>query len=175
MKSFLMCALICFALPGVVFAQDSDANAPATKEDVQKYFDAVHSRQMVDQMMVAMSKPMHQMIHDQYLKDKDKLPADFEDQANKHLDAMFKNMPWDEMMQAMMPAYQKHFTRGDMKSLLAFYSSPTGQKMLHELPAIMGESMQAMTPIMEKYMESVKQQVNDEIAQALKESEKKKN
>jgi hypothetical protein len=35
--------------------------------------------------------------------------------------------------------------------------------------------MQAMTPIVEKYMESVKQQVDDEFAQALKQSSKKTN
>jgi hypothetical protein len=122
-----------------------------------------------------MSKQLRQMTHDQYLKDKDKLPPGFEDQVNKSVETMFKNMPWDDMMQAMMPAYQKHFTRGDIQSLMAFYSSPTGQKMLRELPAIMGESMQAMTPIVEKYMESVKQQVDDEFAQALKQSSKKTN
>jgi len=78
-------------------------------------------------------------------------------------------------MQAMMPAYQRHFTKGDIDSLIAFYSSPTGQKLLNELPGIMSESMQAMMPIMERYMETVKQQVNQEFAQALKDSDKKSN
>jgi len=130
---------------------------------------------MLDQMVDAMSKSTHQMVRDMYLKDKDKLPPDFEEQVSKHVDEMFKNMPWDEIMQAMMPAYQKHFTKGDIDALVAFYNSPTGQKMVRELPAIMSESMQAMMPIMEKYMEATRQRLNDEFAQALKQPEKKSN
>lgn len=174
MKRIALFLLLCAALAGNVLAQDTDST-PATKEDVARYFDAVHSRKTVDQMMDIMSKSIRQMMHDQYLKNKDKLPPDFEERTNKHVDEMFKNMPWDEMMQAMLPVYQRHFTKGDIDSLVAFYSSPTGQKLLNELPGIMGESMQAMMPIMERYMETVKQQVNQEFAQALKNSDKKSN
>lgn len=173
MNRVFTCALICSVFLGTAFAQNNDSSAPASSADVAAYFEAVHSRQMMGQMMQAMSKSMHQMIHDMYLKDKDKLPPDFEAQATKHLDDMWNNMPWDEMMQAMMPVYQKHFTKGDIAALLAFYNSLTGQKMLQELPAIMGESMEAMMPIMERYMESVKKQINDEFAEALKRSDKK--
>jgi hypothetical protein len=72
-------------------------------------------------------------------------------------DQMFDNMPWDEIMQAMVPAFQKHFTKGDMDNLVAFYSTPTGEKLLREMPAIMAESMQDMMPIMTKYIDTVKQ------------------
>ena len=34
------------------------------------------------------------------------------------------------MMQSMVPAYQKHFTKGDIDNLVAFYSSPTGEKVI---------------------------------------------
>ena len=64
-----------------------------------------------------MIKPMHQMIHEQFMKDKDKLPSDFEARMKKMMDDSMKSFPWDEMMQAMVPAYQKHFTKGDMDTL----------------------------------------------------------
>src|SRR5439155_13694987 len=51
------------------------------------------------------------------------------------------SMPFDEMMDAMVPTYQKHFTRGELDALTAFYSSPTGQKILREMPAIMSEAI----------------------------------
>lgn len=174
-RVFTCLLLLSSVFLGTAFAQDGDSNAPATQADIAAYFEAIHSRQMMSQTMHAMSESVHQMIHDMYLKDKDKLPANFEAQATKHLDDMWNNMPWDEMMQATMPIYQKHFTKGDITSLLAFYNSPTGQKMLRELPAIMGESMQAMMPIMENYVESMKKEINDEFAQALKQSNKKPN
>jgi hypothetical protein len=175
MKRVFIGAILMGVLGAGALAQTNDPNAPATKEDIARYFEAVHSRQMLDQMADAMSKSTHQMVHDMYLKDKDKLPPDFEEQASKHVDEMFKNMPWDEMMQAMMPVYQKHFTKGDIDAVVAFYNSPTGQKMVRQLPAILSESMQAMMPIMEKYMDAMRQRLNDEFAQALKQSEKKSN
>jgi hypothetical protein len=68
---------------------------------------------------------------------------------------MLTNMPWEQMTQATVPVYQKHFTNGDINNLIAFYSSPTGQKFLHEIPEVTGENMQAMMPIMRKYINDV--------------------
>src|SRR5271166_3488119 len=110
MKRLLLAAFLCLALGCCAFAQQTD-DTPATKEDVQKYFEVMHLHDMMLQMIDAMAKPMHQMVHDQYLKDKDKLPDDFEEQMNKMMDGMFRDMPWDEMIQAMVPAYQKHLSK----------------------------------------------------------------
>src|SRR4029077_2859529 len=132
-------ASLVFAISGL--AQQSPSDAPATKEDVQKYLEVMHSREMITKMIEAMPKPMHQMIHEQYIKDKDKLPADFEERMNKMLDGWMRSFPWDETLQAMVPVYQKHLTRGDIDAIVAFYSAPTGQKLLKEMPAMMGEAM----------------------------------
>jgi len=176
-KRLLLAIALCVAfcssiLCSTVLAQQSD-DTPATKKDIQRYFEVTHSRDMANKMMDAMLKPLHQMMHEEYLKNKDKLPEDYEDRMSKRMNEMFKNMPFDEMMQAMIPAYQKHFTKGDIDSLLAFYSSPTGQKLLRELPAIMAESMQSMMPIMRKYTEGMQEQLQQETAELIKQSEKK--
>lgn len=175
MKSFILCLILCLTFSASALAQQDNSSAPATKEDVERYLNAINSHDMMKQMMAAMSKPMHQLVHDQYLKDKDKLPADFEERTNKLMDDMFQQMPFDEMMQAAVPVYQKHLTKSDIDALVAFYSSPTGQKMLREMPALMGESMQAMMPVMQKYMDTMKQRIEDERVAALKESEKRSN
>jgi hypothetical protein len=154
------------------FAQRPSDNAPATKEDIQRYFDVIHSRDMMQKMADAMAKPMHQMVHDQFMRDKDKLPPDFDARMNKMMDDMLRDMPWDEMMNAMIPAYQKHLTRGDVNQLIAFYDSPTGQKMLKEMPAMMSDAMQAMMPLMRDYMEKVNNRVQQEVAEMLKNSGK---
>ena len=174
MKRFLFGLILCTVFAATVMAQDA-SSAPATKEDVEKYLIAINSHDMMNQIMNAMEKPMHQMVHEQYLKNQDKLPADFEARTNKMMDDMFKDMPVDEMMQAMVPVYQKHLTKGDIDALVAFYSSPTGQKMLREMPAVMGEAMEAMMPVMQKYMATVKDRIDQETANAMKESEKKAN
>jgi len=59
MKRIFLALAVClfFAMTGV--AQQSPADAPATREDVQRYLDVMHSREMMGQMVEAMSKPMH--------------------------------------------------------------------------------------------------------------------
>jgi hypothetical protein len=171
-KRLPLAALLCLAFCCSAFAQQTD-DTPATKEDVQRYFDAMHLHEMITQMFDAMAKPMHQMVHDQYVKDKDKLPDDFEEQMNKQMDSMFRDMPWDEMIQAMVPAFQKHLTKGDIDAIVAFYSSPTGRKLLRETPAMTAESMQTMMPILQKYMEKVQSRIEEQTEAMLKKGDAK--
>jgi hypothetical protein len=91
------------------------------------------------------------------------------------MNEMLANMPMDEMMQAMVPAYQKHFTKGDIDNLVAFYSTPTGEKLLRDLPAIMADSMQDVMPIMTKYMDTVKQTLLKKTDAMIAESKKQPN
>ena len=56
---------------------------------------------------------------------------------------------------------------------MAFYSAPTGQKMLKEMPAMMSEAMQSMMPIIRKQMDAMTERVQQEIAQALNGSKAK--
>ena len=172
MKRILIVSMSCLFLALTAYAQQNGNDSPASKEDVQKYLDAIHSTDMMKQMMQAMSQPMHDMVHQQYLKDQAKLPPDFESRMNGIMDDMLSTMPFGEMMQAMVPVYQKHFNHGDIDSLIAFYSAPIGQKILREMPAITSEAMQSMMPIMRKQMDAVAQRVQQEIAASLKGSPK---
>jgi len=45
------------------------------------------------------------------------------------------------MLDDMIPVYQRHLTKQDVDSMLAFYNTPTGQKLLREQPAMMAEGM----------------------------------
>src|SRR5277367_6345284 len=148
----------------------TDADAPATKEDVEAYLAVMHYKELTKNMVAAIVKPMQQMMHETYLKNKDKLPPDFEERMNKQTDDMIKNMPFDEMMEAMVPSYQKHFTKGDLDALTTFYASSTGQKILKELPAITAESMQNMMPIMQKYTNDLQKQLQQQVAGMLQQA-----
>jgi hypothetical protein len=168
MKHFLVGVILCLSFACSGRAQSTGADAPASKEDVERYLNTVHSQDMMRKMMDAMLKPMQQMTHDRYLKDKDKLPPDFEARTNKMMEGMFKDMPFDEMIQAMVPTYQKHFTKGDMDALVIFYATPTGQKLLREMPAITAESMTAMMPIMRQHMDAMTRRLQQQTDEMLK-------
>jgi uncharacterized protein len=171
MRRILLAAALGVCTPLLGFAQQTAqtaSDAPATKEEIQKYFDVMHSREMMAKMVDAMSKPMHQMLHEQFLKDKGKLPPDFEDRMARMIDDSMKSFPWDEMLDSMVPVYQKHLTKGDVSALTAFYSTPTGQKLLRDMPAIMQEAMESMMPLMQKQMDAMNARVQQEVAQMMK-------
>jgi hypothetical protein len=175
MKRLLLAVCVVFLLSWSGFAQTSADNSPATKADVERYFQIAKSNDMMKKLMATMTQNMHKLMHEQYVKHQDELPTDYEAKINAMMDGMFANMPMDEMMQAMVPAYQKHFTKRDLDNLVAFYSSPTGAKLLRELPSIMAESMQDMMPIMTKYMETVQQRLQKETDDMIAQSKKQPN
>jgi hypothetical protein len=174
MKRFALSLAVVIFLTWACSAQNSTDDTPATREDVQRYLQIVQSRKMAKKMFAVMAQAAHQMEHEQYLKHKDELPADYETKMNARVGEMFGNMPWDEMLEAMVPAYQRHFIKGDIDNLVAFYSSPTGAKLLRETPAMMAEAMQDMMPIVTRYTETAKGQLqketDDMIAQAKKQT-----
>lgn len=156
MKRCLL-ALFCLALSLPCIAQNPDD--PASSDDVILYLRTMHSHDMMHKMMEVQIQSMQQLFRDMTLKEKGAVPADFDVNFKKHTDELIKNMPMDEMVQAMIPAYQRHFTHGDIEAMNAFYSSPVGQKVLEELPAVTGEAMQSMMPILTKYLSDWKERM----------------
>ena len=128
----LLIAIACLAFCAPALAQSADE--PASKDDVILYLRTMHSHDMFRRTMQVQSQAMQQLLREQILKDKGKLPPDYDAHMKKAMDDLVKNVPIDEITQAMIPAYQKHFTKSDIEAMNAFYSSPVGQKVLEELP-----------------------------------------
>jgi hypothetical protein len=49
----------------------------------------------------------------------------------------------DDMMELTYQIWAKHFTQQEIRDLLHFYESPTGQKIIRETPAIQQETLAA--------------------------------
>ena len=171
-KYFIMVAVLCLAIPSAVRAQQSSADAPATKDDVERYLNIIHAHQTMVDMAQAMLKPMHEMIHEEFLKNKEKcsLPPDFEAHENKMIDDMMNSMPWDQIIEVQASVYQKYLTKGDVDALITFYSSPTGQKMFKEMPQMMADSMKAMMPLITEQTKAMQDRVKQQVAEIEKES-----
>ena len=80
---------------------------------------------------------------------------------DKFAEGLFKDMPIDEMIDAMVPIYQKHLTKEDLDAILSFYSSPVGQKLQREQPAMMQETMQVGGEIGRRRLGIMMQQMDD--------------
>lgn len=51
------------------------------------------------------------------------------------------NVEPDDLNRLVVPVYARHFTVDEMESMIEFYRTPVGQKLVSKLPAITAESM----------------------------------
>jgi hypothetical protein len=169
MKRCLAVILFCALLP-TAFAQQS--NDPATKEDVQKLFDVMHSRKQFESLMVVFKQQLPALT--QSIRSKQLPNATPEEAAklnnfvNSQTEKMFDKLPYDELIQALMPAYQHHFTHQEVEEMTRFYSSAAGQKLLSEMPAVMDEYMTAARPVMQEWMQARMAQIEADAEQYAK-------
>lgn len=143
----LLCTLVVCSVVRVS-AQTTVSIAPdaASKEDVQKLFDVMASRDQVRQLMEQMFAQI-QAINRQEMKQKHPDISEEElARAERGSQELIRSFPIDEMLSDMVPVYQRHFTKTEIDGLTAFYSSPIGQKVLHEMPAVTAETMQTALP-----------------------------
>jgi hypothetical protein len=155
----LLLALVCLALTVPVFAQNAD-EAPS-RDDIILYLRTMRSHDLLQKTMQVQAGSMRQLFRDTLQRDKGEIPADFDSTYKAAMDDLIKGMPADQIVDAMIPAYQKHFTKGDIEAMNAFYSSPVGQKVLQELPAVMQEGSEAAMPILSKYLAEWKERMKD--------------
>jgi hypothetical protein len=57
-------------------------------------------------------------------------------------DRMEKQMDLDELIERIIPLYDKYYSLDDLKAANAFYASPAGRRILAASPQIMHDSMQ---------------------------------
>lgn len=137
---------VCLLSASLCAAQSAPAPDAPSKEDIQKLFDVMASREQMEQMMQQVFAQMRAMSREQLKKrHPDITDAEIARMDRQSAD-LIKNFPVDEMLSDMVPVYQRHFTKTDIEALAAFYASPTGQKFLHEAPAVTAETMQAVYP-----------------------------
>lgn len=120
-KITLTLILALFFVSGVV-AQQNPADAPATKEEIQRYLEVTRSLEMVKQIFDVMAKSIRDITHDRIAKEHSALPPGAEERMKEKTDEMLKNMPIDEMFDVMISVYQKHWTKGDVDSRVLFHS-----------------------------------------------------
>ena len=167
----LACLAFCFSSRASVLAQAADE--PASKDDIILYLRTMRSHDLFQRIMEVQSQNMRQLFRDQIKQEKGSVPPDFDAHFKKAMDEMIKGMPIDEITQAMIPAYQKHFTKGDIAAMNTFYSSPVGQKVLQELPAVVQEGSQAAMPILSKYLDESKERMQQELKEMGDDTSKK--
>jgi hypothetical protein len=75
--------------------------------------------------------------------------------VNTIVDESFTELKLDDLMKNLVPIYQKHLTRADVQAVITFYTSPVGQKLRREQPAMMRETMEANAATQRVKLEAV--------------------
>jgi hypothetical protein len=69
-----------------------------------------------------------------------------------------------ELIEKLIPLYDKYYTTEDIRAVNAFYETPTGQKLISTLPQLMQEAMK----VGQEWGEKMGQQAAEEAEQELK-------
>ena len=118
--------IIISILFSLLFISTSAFAQQASKQSVQKLMHNTGAGNMGVQIMNQMLPALKKMVPDA----PEKFWSDFMAEVNP-----------DDMINLVIPVYQKYLSEADIKAMNKFYSSPTGRKLIHVQPMIMRESM----------------------------------
>jgi len=147
MRHSLLIALLSAVLMCPLFGQQGSkaANQPPTREQVMKYFEIMHLHDQMQSMLQNQQKQMDVVAGDMFNK---MIPdataeqrAQFEKIMKDTMSDLVADYPIDDVLRDMVPVYQNHLSESDLNAIIAFYSSPVGQKVLREMPAMTAEAM----------------------------------
>jgi hypothetical protein len=171
-KLYSLAIFVCMG-SAIALAQTSDpAPSVPSKEEVLKFMEVLRIRPQLIQYFDGVAKQAR-LGAEEGFKEKvpDATPAQLAE-VDKFAENVFKNMPIDEMVDAMIPIYQKHLTKEDLDGILAFYASPVGLKLQREQPAMMQEGMQVGGEIGRRRLGAIMQQMDDFITKMAQDQQK---
>ena len=140
------------ALASPVFAQ---TDATPTHDDVLSLFNLMRVRDQVSMVMETIAKQQRTIVHDNLKRQSPRISPQDLARLDQFTIDILKDMPVEAMLDDMVPVYQRHLTKSDVDALITFYSSPAGQKLVREMPAMTLESMQAASPRLQEFMDKV--------------------
>jgi hypothetical protein len=148
----------------VAVAASAASGAPATKEDVQRYFETVHMRETMqatmDQIVAGMDEMMHERLKDQ------NLPPELEGKVSKLTADTLHAISIDDLLKAIEPVIQSNYTQGELRALVAFYSTPEGQSIQKKQPTVSAETMRVTSTVIQKLQEDLVARVQEELIKA---------
>jgi len=97
---------------------------------LQKMFEVSGAEKTFDVVIVQ----MFDMFKEQY--------TEVEKEIWDELEGEITETSMEDLVQMLVPVYQKYMTQDDLKDLIAFYETPIGKKFSKSTPLITQESMQ---------------------------------
>ncbi|HWP83987.1 MAG TPA: DUF2059 domain-containing protein [Terriglobia bacterium] len=150
-------ALLSLCVPALRGQQSEPASDAASREDVRKLMEVMQVRSQMQHMIDQMSQQARTVGREQVRSRYPNFPEETLAKLEALQEQMYKEMPIDGMLEDIVPVYQRHFSKADVNAMIAFYSTPTGKKLLQAMPSLASESMQAGSARMQSHMQSYAQ------------------
>ena len=115
----------------LTLALASFVRADSTTEkraEIEKLLQVTGMVKLVDQMKTQMIAQLRQ--------NQPQIPATFWDKFSSKFDSR-------QLLEKIIPIYDKYYSLDDLRAVNAFYSSSAGQRILSTMPSVMQESMRA--------------------------------
>lgn len=121
--------LVLFAalLSGCVTTTHSEVPSTTKEEDIRTLLEITGAADMGIQVMTAMMENLRPLAPD--------VPAEYWDQ-------IAGSVSGDDLVDLVVPIYDRHYERQEIRDAIAFYSSPSGKAMIAKMPEVMKESME---------------------------------
>jgi uncharacterized protein len=147
--------LLSLTLVGVCCAQDASDDA-AKHQDTKRLMEAVGTTQLLQQMIDQTLEQQLRMLR----RSRPEVPPHFWDDFMK--EARQEASP-QELMDLIVPIYDRHFTHDEILQMISFYETPLGKKISATLPEIQQESLQ----VGQEWGESLGERLNHRVKERL--------
>ncbi|MCU1308502.1 MAG: hypothetical protein JWN45_3197 [Acidobacteriaceae bacterium] len=166
-KGFVLSLLLSISLSA--FSQSSVATqSTPSREDVLKLIDKLRLKSTMELMLKQVVAQAKASARQAFLARLPEATAEQQAIMGKLTDDTFAEINVDELLQDVIPVYQRHLSKEDVSEIIAFYSSRSGQKMLDETPAMMAEMSQASGTRMQQKMSAISRKIDERMAELLK-------
>jgi hypothetical protein len=167
---YLAIALLIGSSTGL--AQSASADAPSP-EEVLNLFQVMHVREQTMAVMQKSEQQIKTITRDLIERRIPNITAMQLAELDAMIGDLYENYPVDQILGDMVPVFQKHLTKSDLESVVVFYSSPVGKKLMQEMPAMTEEAMQIASSRIQEDNEAIMRRLEERI-QKMSEERKKK-
>jgi len=137
-RKFIIQLILCFMFLAAFSCAHEQEIVESKRTDIAKLLEITGVLDIAEQMLDSLVQDMMQLLKSA----RPDLPEWAFDQATDEVNQVIKeNIP--NLIDLMIPIYDKHLTDEEIKGLLAFYESELGKKVIKLTPQLMKEGMAA--------------------------------
>jgi len=146
------------ALSGAATAQA--ASDQPSREQVLKLMSAMGVQQSVEEALHRSQDSIKDAARETFMKN---TPGTIDEATQKKMNEILDSEPFfkfDDLIDVVIPIYQKNLSAADVQAGIEFYSSPPGKRLMEKVPDILREANEAGGKIAQQKMEKYAEQLD---------------